>query len=129
MRSTWLVFPITLLLGAPSFAGDARLEQMLRRLDLETRFEQLCAIEAMRRIDHDKNPYHPDRADVGAISQPIADNQSMTGSGGAFRSGGHWYRFSFACRASPDRLKVLDFKYTIGAKIPESEWDSYGLWK
>jgi hypothetical protein len=24
---------------------------------------------------------------------------------------------------------VLDFKYAIGAQIPEKEWDTYGLWK
>jgi hypothetical protein len=129
MRLIGLVLVALLTLDTSSFAGDAGLERMLRRLDLETRFEQLCAIEAMRRIDRAKNSFHPDRADVGAISEPVADTQLMKGSGGAFRSGGHWYRFSFSCRASADRLKVLDFKYTIGAKIPEDEWENYGLWK
>jgi hypothetical protein len=128
MRVIWLVVAGVLSSGVAD-AGDAGLERMLRRLDLETRFEQLCAIEAMRRIDRADNAFHPDRADVSAISEPVAEGQSMKGSGGAFRSGGNWYRFSFICRASPDRMKVLDFKYTIGAKIPETDWETYGLWR
>ncbi len=130
MRLIGLMLILIPVFVVTSFARDTDLERMLRRLDPATRFEQLCGTEAMRRIDKDKsNPFHPDRADVGAVSQPLAVDQLMQGSGGAFRSRGHWYRFSFTCRASSDHLKVFDFKYTIGTEIPEAEWDSYGLWK
>jgi hypothetical protein len=129
MRLVGLVLATLLMFCGTAFSRDSSFERMLRRLDPETRLEQVCGAEAMRRIDKDKNRYHPDRADVGAVSEPEAKNDVMRGSGGAFRSGGHWYRFSFTCRTSPDRLKVLDFKYAIGAQIPEKEWDTYGLWK
>ena len=46
----------------------------------------------------------------------------MTGTGGAFRSGGQWYQFSFTCTGSADRMKVIAFKYNIGKTIPESKW-------
>ena len=51
------------------------------------------------------------------------------GTGGAFRSRGQWYQFSFHCKTTPDRLKILSFDYHVGEKIPEDKWDVYGLWR
>jgi hypothetical protein len=49
--------------------------------------------------------------------------------GGAFRSRGKWYQFSFTCRSSADYMKVLSFRYQLGAVIPEDKWETYGLFK
>ena len=55
--------------------------------------------------------------------------QFMEGAGGAFRSKGAWYQFSFTCTVTPDRMKVLSFSYKTGEAIPESKWANYGLWR
>jgi hypothetical protein len=83
----------------------------------------------MNRIGDDDNPFHPDRAKSDVVSSPKHTGNVLTGSGGAFRSGGKWYAFSFECKASPDHMKVLSFTYKIGEPIPESKWSAYGLWR
>jgi hypothetical protein len=115
-------------ISASSFAADNRTAAMLRGLDPATRFEQACDIEAMSRIK-DATPYRPDRAVIAAVSDTKVTGDTMEGSGGAFRSGGKWYQFSFTCRATPDRLKVVSFTYKVGAAIPEGKWEEYGLWR
>jgi Domain of Unknown Function (DUF930) len=52
----------------------------------------------------------------------------LEGAGAAFRSKGKWYKLSYVCKTSDDHMDVLDFNYEIGAPIPESDWEKYGLW-
>jgi len=101
---------------------------MLRGLDPATRFDQACGIEAMNRIKKELAQYRPDRAVTDAVSEAKVSGDTMEGSGGAFRSSGKWYQFSFTCKASSDRMKIMSFSYKIGAAIPEAKWDEYGLW-
>ena len=93
---------------APSRAGD-RLERTLRNLEPETRLVQICNIETINRVGRDKNPYHPDRAVIDALSPPRIIGDLVEGTGGAFRSGGTWYRFSYSCTTSPDHMRVVSF--------------------
>ena len=109
--------------------SDDRFAASLLKLDPETRLDQICDYEAMKRIDDDSNRYQPDRAKTDVVSSPQHVGNTVKGTGGAFRSKGKWYSFSFACTGSPDHLKVLSFTYKIGQLIPESKWASYGLWK
>ena len=125
-----LALMIISAISASSFAAaDSRTAAMLRGLDPATRFEQACDIEAMNRINKDASPYRPDRAVTDAVSESKITGDTMQGSGGAFRSSGKWYQFSFTCKASPDRMKVTFFSYKIGSPIPEGKWESYGLWR
>ena len=117
------------MISVSSFAADNRTAAMLRGLDPATRFEQACDIEAMSRIGKDATAYRPDRAVIAAVSDTKVSGDTMEGSGGAFRSGGKWYQFSFTCRATPDRMKVVSFSYKVGSLIPEGKWEEYGLWR
>lgn len=123
-----LALTIFSLTSATSIAADGRLTALLRGLDPATRFEQACGIEAMNRIKKEAGRYRPDRAVTDAVSEAKVSGDTMAGDGGAFRSGGKWYQFSFTCKASPDRMTVVSFSYKIGSAIPEDKWDSYGLW-
>jgi hypothetical protein len=114
---------------APAIAMDPRFAASLKRLDPATRLEQVCDLEAMNRIGHDANPFHPDRAKTDVMTHPVHIGDMVKGTGGAFRSGGKWYSFSFTCKGSPDHMQVLAFSYKIGSLIPESKWASYGLWR
>jgi hypothetical protein len=108
--------------------ADTRLMTMLRGLDPATRFDQACGSEAMFRIKKEVTNYRPDRAVTSAVSEVKVQGDTMEGAGGAFRSRGKWYQFSFTCKASPDHMKVTFFSYKIGTAIPEAKWDEYGLW-
>ena len=66
---------------------------------------------------------------AGARAQSKISNHTVDAKGGAFRSRGKWYAFSYTCTATPDHMKVLSFKYEIGKAIPEAKWASYGLWQ
>ncbi|MER8502653.1 DUF930 domain-containing protein [Mesorhizobium sp. M0204] len=48
--------------------------------------------------------------------------------GAAFRSKRQWYRLKFKCETAPDHMEVLQLRYRIGDKIPESDWPKYNLY-
>ncbi|MEW6639469.1 MAG: DUF930 domain-containing protein [Pseudomonadota bacterium] len=109
--------------------GDPRFYASLKKLDPDTRMDQICDYEAMRRIDADASPYHPDRAKAEVISAPKRTANAVNAIGGAFRSHGRWYALSYSCVTTPDHMKVTSFSYKIGKPIPEAEWAKYGLWR
>jgi hypothetical protein len=123
------VFALTLLAPVTTVASaiDAKVERMLKQLDPDARFEQICDLEAMQRIGKDK-AYKPERSIVGALADLKVSDTTMTGTGGAFKSKGQWYRFSFTCKTSPDHMQVLSFSYQIGDPIPPEQWEKNGLW-
>jgi len=108
-------------------AIDAKVERMLQQLDPGARFEQVCDLEAMQRIGKDKS-YRPERTIVSALADPKVSDVTMTGKGGAFKSKGQWYQFSFTCKTSPDHMQVQSFSYQVGAPIPQEQWEKSGLW-
>ncbi len=124
--------PAALLLVAlilPAHAEKSRFDRSLGHLDPMTRLEQICAVETMARVSRDANPYRPDRAVIYALAQPKLAGDTVKGNGGAFRSQGKWYQYSFVCKTTPDHMKVSDFSYKIGSPIPEAKWEEYGLWR
>ena len=129
MKKSAVILLVTLLPVTSALAMDPRFAASLKKLDPQTRLEQVCDLEAMSRIDRDANPYHPDRAKTDVISHPVHAGDTVTGKGGAFRSKGRWYSFSFACKGTSDHMQVLSFSYKIGEPIPESKWAALGLWR
>jgi hypothetical protein len=120
---------VVLSLAGAASANDAKVERILKTLDPDARFEQVCDLEALRQISKDGKTYRPERTIVSALATPKVHDTTMSGSGGAFRSKGLWYQFSFTCRTSSDHMKVLAFTYQIGEPIPEEKWEPHGLWK
>ena len=110
-------------------AQETRFEQSLRLLDPDTRFDQVCDVAAMNAIRRDAKQFRPDRAVSSAMSNTRTSGNTMEGTGGAFRSKGEWYQFSFTCTVSPDRMKVVSFTYKTGEAIPESKWANFGLFR
>jgi hypothetical protein len=110
-------------------AADARFIASLGRLDPQMRLEQICDYEAMNRIGRSGQAFHPDRAKSDVVTPPRHVGDTLVGAGGAFRSAGNWYQFSFTCKTSPDHLRVLSFEYRVGAIIPQAKWEVYGLWR
>jgi Domain of Unknown Function (DUF930) len=114
---------------AASSQMDPRFIASLKRLDAETRLDQICDYEAMFRLGRDLHNLHPDRAKAEVISKPVRTKNSVKAAGGAFRSAGHWYVLSYACETTSDQMKVTSFSYQVGELIPPSDWSKYGLWR
>ncbi|MGE3147691.1 MAG: DUF930 domain-containing protein [Pseudorhodoplanes sp.] len=125
-RSAGAILSLAVMLISPARASS--LQANLKRLDPETRLEQVCDLEAMKRIRSDGR-YAPDRAKSYVTSAPRRSGHTLTARGAAFRSGGRWFAFSFTCTGSPDHLRVTAFSYQVGKQIPESAWNAYGLWR
>src|SRR6188472_2773945 len=79
----------------------ARFTEGLKKLDLETRLDQICDYEAMSRIGRDGTGFRPDRSQSNAMSEPKRDGNTLIAKGAAFRSKGQWYQFSFTCKGAP----------------------------
>ncbi|MGE0752169.1 MAG: DUF930 domain-containing protein [Variibacter sp.] len=118
-----------LLAPANASAGGSRVESALKKLDPSSRLTQVCDLKAMEAIGRSSKDFRPDRAVVDAVSSPAVSNNTIKGKGGAFRSRGKWYQFSFTCSTSPDRMKVISFDYNVGDAIPEAKWSDYGLYR
>lgn len=116
-----------LVVSGGAFANDSKVERMLQQLDPDARFEQVCDLEAMKYISKDK-AYRPERTIVSALAAPQVAGTTMSGTGGAFRSKGKWYQFSFRCETSPDHMKVQAFTFKVGEPIPTEQWEKSGLW-
>ncbi|WP_196804850.1 DUF930 domain-containing protein [Methylopila sp. M107] len=99
------------------------------KLEPDTRFHQICDIETMRRISAEHGSLHPDRMVMDAEREAELSGDVIVGRGAAIRSGGKWYRLTFQCRATPDRLTVVELNYRIGTAIPETRWEEIGLWR
>lgn len=111
----------------PRIPPEAQFQQALTRLDPQTRLEQICDREAMRRIkDEKKLPV--DRAQGAASAEPKTEGHKLTAKGAAYRSKGAWYGLTFVCEATPDHMKILSFEYQTGDAIPKAKWEDYGLW-
>lgn len=123
------------VLMAASTAADAsdrrqkQLENQLKRLDPATRLEQVCDAAAMQYIAREHRQFRIDRSVVSALAEPKVKGDTLSGKGGAFRSKGKWYQYSFTCQAAPERLRVISFQYKIGDEIPEAQWSQYGLYQ
>lgn len=115
------------VLTAHAAAADARLERQLKMLAPAERLEQVCDYTALSTIRKDRHEFRPDRAVASAREEPRVKGDSIEAKGAAFRSRKKWYALSYSCTADAEHMKVISFKYTIGAEIPESQWAAYNL--
>ncbi|GLS23689.1 hypothetical protein GCM10007874_67100 [Labrys miyagiensis] len=107
---------------------QSKTEAGLAKLAPSDRFQQVCDIELMERLRRAGQPYNkPDSVIAYALGDPAISGDVLKGDGGAFRSGGMWYQYSFTCSATPDRMKVITLDYKVGQAVPRGEWDAHGL--
>ena len=125
MRTSLL---LVVLLTVPAHAQDQRFLDSLRKVEPNTRLEQICDYEAMRRIKQDTGKF-ADRAKSDITVRPQHSGHTLIVNGGAFRADGKWFELSFVCKGTPDHLHVTAFKYKIGKQIPQTKWSELGLWR
>ena len=129
MRVLGLAIGISAIVVAQAVGADERFAKSLQMLAPAERLEQLCGYTAMTRIRQDDKNFRPDRTVANAMTEPREQNDTIEVKGGAFRSRGKWFALSYSCTATPDRMAVVAFSYTIGPEIPETKWAGFGLWQ
>ena len=129
MRVLGLAIGLGAIVVAQAAGADERFARSLQMLAPAERLEQLCGYTAMTRIRQDDKSFRPDRTVANAMSEPREQNDTIEVKGGAFRSRGKWFALSYSCTATPDRMAVVSFGYSIGPEIPETKWASFGLWQ
>ena len=120
---------VTTAILTVALADDGRFERSLEMLAPAERLEQLYDFTAMTRIRSERKEFRPDRAVANAMAESLIKDDTLEVTGGAFRSKKKWYALTYRCTATPDHLKIVAFRYTIGEEIPESKWASFGLWQ
>ncbi|MCF3638587.1 DUF930 domain-containing protein [Rhizobium sp. TRM95111] len=119
---------LAFLLPVPAAAIDAGIREQLERLAPDEKLEQRCDIEAMNRISHDDGGFRPDKVIAYAFAEPKLSGTTLRTKGAVFRSDGEWYRLSYRCVAAKNRLDIQDFRFTIGNRVPRSQWDEHYLY-
>jgi uncharacterized protein DUF930 len=127
--------PLSKTLRATQFyaAGilkEPGMERIRRTLDTFApgeRLVQLCNIEGLEQIKRAAPQYAPDTL----VSYAMADNSiaglTLIATGGAFRSRRKWYGIALKCTVGADLQSVTGFEFTLGAPIPQNEWDDHNL--
>lgn len=121
----YVFFASTFTLSAAS-AMNPIMERQLRQLDLHTRLEQRCDIEAMERLAKETK-WAPDKVVAYVFSDPKASTNHVIAKGAAFRSRGSWYHLSYDCKTDETNMIIKSFSYKTGVLIPRSQWDQHYL--
>jgi hypothetical protein len=132
MRRTLLSIALILVVATPALTrqsnAHSKADSGLAKLAPSDRFQQVCDIELMEKLRRQSHPYNqPDSVIAYALGDPSIAGDILKGQGGAFRSGGLWYQYSFTCSATPDRMKVISLDFKVGEAVPRDEWDAHGL--
>lgn len=129
-----VLFLVVALIGVgaasimPAHAIDNSIQRQLNALDPQERREQRCDIEAMARIARETELYRPDKVIAYTRADIIEKGDDLKAPGAVFRSAGDWYKLKFRCRTGGHGLDIVSFDYTIGDKIPRSDWDRLYLY-
>jgi hypothetical protein len=95
----------------------ANVRRDLATLALNTRFEQICGVEAMEQIAKSRHEFAPERTVAYATADVKVTGDLMIADGAAFLSGGRWYGLRFRCQTSPDHLEVTSFDFATGEPL------------
>ncbi|MFD2651752.1 DUF930 domain-containing protein [Brucella rhizosphaerae] len=104
--------------------SDPRVKQAIGKLPPRDRIVQICGIEALEQVRHQRPGTFPDML---APSAGVVSDTSFTIRDGAFRSRAKWYSIDFQCQVDTKAMTITNFSYSIGKAIPEVQWHSRQL--
>ena len=116
------------------FAGAILREPAMRKLRAtfdtiapDEKLVQLCNIEGIEQVRRAEPGLDPDTIVPYAMADMISAGLRITAPGAALRSRRRWYRLSFTCDIAPTRDGVVAYTFSLGAEIPQSDWDAHDL--
>ncbi|WP_353415327.1 DUF930 domain-containing protein [Brucella sp. NBRC 12953] len=104
--------------------ADPRIRQALGKLSKRDRTLQICGIEALEQVRHQRPNTFPDML---APSGGTVSGNNFTVRNGAFRSRARWYAIDFDCQLDDKAMQITQFSYAIGAEIPRAQWHARDL--
>jgi hypothetical protein len=101
--------------------------EVLKRLEPQTRLQQLCNLEAILQINRQYEEYAVDFVIAYAREAVVRKGDALIARGAAFHSNGRWYNLAFECQLSADQRDVAGLKFKLGDTIPGDQWADLNL--
>jgi Domain of Unknown Function (DUF930) len=101
--------------------------ETLKRLEPQTRSQQLCDFEAILQINRQFHEYAADFVIAYATEAAVQKGDAVIARGAAFHSNGQWYKLAFECQLSSSQRDVAHLKFKIGDAIPGDRWADLNL--
>jgi len=118
---------VAILVSAAPAAAQTVLDKRMQALEPQTRLIQLCNLSGLETFAKDKRVAKVDRVRIDALAAPTVESNVAKGAGGAVRTGGRWYKFSYRCVFSADRMRATHFSYVLDKEIPKTQWERFNL--
>jgi len=101
--------------------------EVLKRLEPQTRLQQLCNLEAILQINRQYEGYGVDFVVAYAKEAVVRKSDAIIARGAAFHSNGRWYNLAFECQLSANQRDVARLKFKLGDTIPGDQWADLNL--
>jgi Domain of Unknown Function (DUF930) len=101
--------------------------EVLKRLEPQTRLQQLCNFEAILQINRQYEDYAADFVVAYAREAAVRKGDAIIARGAAFHSNGQWYNLAFECQLSANQREVASLKFKLGDAIPGNQWADLNL--
>ena len=101
--------------------------EVLKRLEPQTRLQQLCNLEAILQINRQSEDYAVDFVVAYAREAVVRKGDAIIARGAAFHSNGRWYNLAFECQLSANQREVASLKFKLGDAIPGDQWADLNL--
>ncbi len=95
----------------------------MRNMPRDIRAGRLCVTELREQLLNAWPPYAPDLLPT----ERLKSGTILNADNAAFRQNGEWYGLNYRCEVDGDAMKVVSFAFSVGDKLPPSEWMRRGL--
>ncbi|MBL8575765.1 MAG: DUF930 domain-containing protein [Mesorhizobium sp.] len=95
----------------------------MRNMPRDIRAGRLCVTELREQLLNAWPPYAPDLLPT----ERLRTGTILNANDAAFRQNGEWYGLTYRCEVDADAMKVVSFAFSVGDKLPPSEWMRRGL--
>lgn len=95
----------------------------MRNMPRDIRAGRLCVTELREQLLNAWPPYAPDLLPT----ERLKTGTILNANDAAFRQNGEWYGLNYRCEVDADAMKVVSFAFSVGDKLPPSEWMRRGL--
>lgn len=110
--------------GSQALAIDKREMNALKEMVPEEQLIQRCELETLAQLNADRVVAYT----FAPMEYEFSKNH-MEAPGAAYRKGGKWYRLSYSCTTSEDRMDVVNYSFKKGDVIPEDQWGEHNLFR
>lgn len=123
----WVQSRLTLSSQVLADPQNRKTIESLKRLEPQTRLQQLCDLEAILQINRRYDQYAADFVIAYATEATVRKGDAVIAHGAAFHGKGRWYNLAFECQPSADEQDVARLRFKLGDAIPEERWAELNL--